>query len=137
MTSGRHADLRADSLPVSGYEILQLQQAVFTVLHHLLCVQVLHEAGQDPTHTHTQTYFSFTFILMSLKHKMMNSVCVCVCETSSHWVSAADVFARSLDDGLAGLVERPVDPVVGSRVGRLDQRLQLRQQQKFGKHSIS
>lgn len=89
-------------------------------------------------HTHTHT---FTPMLMRLKNKMINilcvcvcpclcvracaCVCLCVCETSSHWISIVDVFAGSLDDRLAGLVERPVDPVVGSRVGRLDQWLQL------------
>lgn len=41
-----------DSLPVSRDEILQLQQTVLTVLHHLLCVQVLHQAGQNPARTH-------------------------------------------------------------------------------------
>lgn len=44
----------------------------------------------------------------------------------SHGVTVADVFAGGLDDGLAGLVEGPVDAVVGSGVGLLDQTLELR-----------
>lgn len=48
-----------DSLPVSGYKVLQLQQPVFTVLHHFLCVQVLHQARQDPARNHTHTHLSF------------------------------------------------------------------------------
>lgn len=43
------------SLPVTGDEVLQLQQPMLTVLHHLLCVQVLHQTGEDPTHTCAQT----------------------------------------------------------------------------------
>lgn len=35
---------------------------------------------------------------------------MCVCP--SHGVSIADVFAGSLNDGLAGLVERSVDAVI-------------------------
>lgn len=42
-----------DSLPVSGDEVLQLQQSVFTVFNHLISVQMLHQTRQDPTHTHT------------------------------------------------------------------------------------
>lgn len=42
-----------------------------------------------------------------------------------HGVSVADVLAGCLDDGLAGLVERPVDAVVGPGVSLLDQGLQL------------
>jgi len=37
-----------DSLPVSGDEVLQLQQPVLTVLHHLLGVEMLHQTRQDP-----------------------------------------------------------------------------------------
>lgn len=47
---GRQA--RADSLPVSGDEVLQLQQSVLTVLHHLVRVQMFHQAGQDPEQRH-------------------------------------------------------------------------------------
>lgn len=54
-----------------------------------------------------------------------------MCITSSHRVSSANVFAGGLDHGLAGLIERTVNPVVGSRVRRLDQGLQL--QWKHGK----
>lgn len=43
-----------DSLPVSGDEVLQLQQSLFTVFNHLISVQMLHQTRQDPTHTHTQ-----------------------------------------------------------------------------------
>lgn len=43
----------------------------------------------------------------------------------SHGVAAADVFACGLDDGLTGLVKRPINAVVGPGVGFLDQRLQL------------
>ena len=60
-----------------------------------------------------------------------------MCVTSSHWVPGADVFAGGLDHGLAGLVERPVDPVVGSRVGRLDQSLQLQRKAKFRETVVS
>lgn len=52
-------------------------------------------------------------------------VCVCACLSSSHGVSIANVLAGGLDDGLAGLVERSVDAVIGSGVSRLDQCLQL------------
>lgn len=47
------------------------------------------------------------------------------------------MFAGRLDDGLAGLVERSVDPVVGSGVGRLDESLQLQWQQSVQKRGIS
>lgn len=39
---------RQDLLPVSGDEVLQLQQSVLAVLHHLLSVQMFHETRQDP-----------------------------------------------------------------------------------------
>ncbi len=59
---------------------------------------------------------------------------MCVCARArSHRVSAADVFAGCLDDGLAGLVERSVDAVVGSGVGRLNQSLQLQRKRTFRK----
>lgn len=35
-------------LPVAGDEVLQLQQPVLAVLYHLLRVQVLHQARQNP-----------------------------------------------------------------------------------------
>lgn len=47
-------------------------------------------------------------------------------QEDSHWVSIADVFAGGLDDGLAGLIERSVDAVVGSGVSFLDQSLELK-----------
>lgn len=42
-----------------------------------------------------------------------------------HRVTVADVLAGRLDDGLAGLVECPVNAVVCTGVGFLDQGLQL------------
>lgn len=54
----------------------------------------------------------------------------CVCVRGSHGVSVVDVFAGGLDDGLAGLVERAVDPVVSSGVSRLDQCLQLQRKRQ-------
>lgn len=59
----------------------------------------------------------------------MYTAYMCGSVTSSHWVSSANVFAGGLDDGLAGLIERSVDPVIGSGVSRLDQSLQLKRKQ--------
>lgn len=50
----------AGLLPVSGDEVLQLQQSVFTVLHHLVSVQMLHQTGQDPAGSPTQIHISNT-----------------------------------------------------------------------------
>jgi len=36
------------SLPVPRYEILEFQEPMLTVLHHLFRIQVLHQAGQNP-----------------------------------------------------------------------------------------
>ena len=47
-------------------------------------------------------------------------------EIDLHRVSIADVFAGGLDDRLAGLVEGPVDAVVGPGVGLLNQGLELK-----------
>ena len=55
LRQARGGTTAAHSLPVSGDEVLQLQQAELTLLHHLLSVEVLHQAGEDPTHTHTHT----------------------------------------------------------------------------------
>ena len=56
------------------------------------------------------------------------SVCRCLC---SHGVPVADVFAGGLDDRLTGLVQGPVDAVVGPGVGRLDQVLELWEPRPF------
>lgn len=63
----------ADSLPVSGYEVLQLQQTVFTVFHHFLCVQMLHQARQDPANTNIRCVLKQKFTLLStnVKEKTM------------------------------------------------------------------
>lgn len=47
-------------LPVAGDEVLQLQQPLLTVLHHLLRVQVLHQARQNPEGTKNKTGVSGT-----------------------------------------------------------------------------
>lgn len=73
------------------------------------------------------------FIIL-IKHNaiavMTHTACMCMCVPSSHWVSIADVFARSLNDGLAGLIKRPVNPVVTSWISRLDQSLELQWENK-------
>lgn len=46
----------------------------------------------------------------------------------SHGVPAADVLAGRLDHRLTGLIEGPVDAVVGAGVGLLDQSLELKTQ---------
>lgn len=43
----------------------------------------------------------------------------------SHGISTADVLAGRLDDGLTGLVKCPVNAIVGTWVGFLDQYLKL------------
>lgn len=60
---------RLISLPVSGDEVLQLQQPVFTVLHHLLSVQMLHQTRQDPARSepvlHSYCWSGWLYVLRS------------------------------------------------------------------------
>lgn len=109
-------EVQSNLLPVSSNEILQLQQSVFTVLHHLVCVQMLHQTRQNPTTSeHNNPH-----------QTIQRENPVAVIQGNSHGVSTADVFAGSLDDRLAGFIERSVDAVVCSGVCFLDQSLELR-----------
>lgn len=58
-------------------------------------------------------------------------------QTHSHGVSVSDVFAGGLDDGLAGLVQGPINAIVGPGVRFLNQRLELRDThtQSYENHS--
>ena len=67
----------SDSLPVPGYEILQLQQPVLTVLHHLLCVQMLHQTRQDPAGAAAQTHVKYLTLQIYLHTDLLLKHDVC------------------------------------------------------------
>lgn len=54
------------SLPITRYKILQLQKPMLTVLYHLLSIQVLHQARQNPANRRKKVRQQTVIITLSL-----------------------------------------------------------------------